>query len=115
MVKKIEYKRKIYSVDEHGFLKNPKDWDKDWAECIKRKEGIEVLTEEHWKVIKILRSSYTNTKEKEGVSFFATRIIIEKTGYSFLKISKLFPQNSTKGACRIAGLPYFKNPNIFSH
>lgn len=42
-------------LDENGLLKNPAQWNEALAREIARRHGIEVLTDEHWKVIRRLR------------------------------------------------------------
>ena len=43
-------------VDEDGFIQDPNKWDEAIAKALAESEGITELTEEHWKVIRFLRS-----------------------------------------------------------
>jgi len=61
----VEYKGKVFEVDEDGFLQAGLDgWCKEWVEYVKEQEGIQELTEEHWKVINVLQDYY----RKNGVA-----------------------------------------------
>jgi tRNA 2-thiouridine synthesizing protein E len=88
----VEYKGKVFEVDEDGFLAGGLD-----AWC---KEGIQELTEEHWKVINVLQDYY----RKNGVAPMV-RILSKVTGFPLKKIYELFPSGPGKGACKMAGLP----------
>jgi len=99
--KEVEYKGKKLIFDEDGFLQNPEVWDEDVAEYIaKTAEGIEKMTEEHWKVVKFLREYY----EKYGIAP-PIRVLCKRTGFSLSKIYELFPSGPANGACKLAGLP----------
>ena len=47
-----------YEVDEDGFLQNPEVWDRNVATDFAKAEDINLLTDEHWKVIHYLRDYY---------------------------------------------------------
>src|ERR1039458_475510 len=49
---------KQFEVDEDGFMQDPSQWDDAMARALAETEGITELTEEHWKVIRFLRSYY---------------------------------------------------------
>ncbi len=44
--------------DEDGFLMNPFDWDEDLAVQLALGDGLDELTEEHWRMIGYLREHY---------------------------------------------------------
>lgn len=97
----VEYKGKVFEVDEDGFLQGGLDaWCKEWVEYVKEQEGIQELTEEHWKVINVLQDYY----RKNGVAPMV-RILSKVTGYPLKKIYELLPSGPGKGACKMAGLP----------
>jgi len=97
----VEYKGKVFEVDEDGFLQGGLDaWCQEWVEYVKEQEGIQELTEEHWKVIKVLQDYY----RKNGVAPMV-RVLSKLTGFSLKKIYELFPSGPGKGACKMAGLP----------
>ncbi len=95
----VEYKGNQFEVDEDGFLQGFDSWNEDWVEYVKEQEGISEVTEEHWKVIKMLQDYY----EKNGIAPMV-RILSKVTGYKLKYIYELFPSGPGKGACKMAGL-----------
>ena len=89
-----------YDVDEDGFLTDPSVWNKEVATDFATTEGVETLTEDHWKVINYLRNYYLEYKIAPMV-----RMVCKETGFSRNEIYKLFPSGPAKGACKLAGLP----------
>lgn len=96
----IEYKGHKFSVDEDGFIDSFDNWNEDWVEYVKKSEGIDELTDEHWKVINVLQEYY----KKNGIAPMV-RILSKVTGYKLKYIYELFPSGPGKGACKMAGLP----------
>jgi len=96
----VEFEGHVFNVDEDGFIDDFKNWNEAWVRYVKQQEGIEELTEEHWKVIKVLQDYY----KKNGIAPMV-RILSKVTGYSLKKIYELFPSGPGKGACKMAGLP----------
>jgi tRNA 2-thiouridine synthesizing protein E len=87
-------------VDEDGFITDPNLWNEDVAAALATTEGVEELTEEHWKVMNYLRDYY----QKFGVAPMI-RKLCKETGFPLKKIYDLFPSGPAKGACKLAGLP----------
>jgi TusE/DsrC/DsvC family sulfur relay protein len=87
-------------VDEDGFIVNPEDWSEAVAAALAGGEGVDELTEEHWKVMHYLRDYY----EKFGVAPMI-RKLCKETGFPLKRIYDLFPSGPAKGACKLAGLP----------
>ena len=87
-------------VDEDGFMAEPDKWNETVAAAIATTEGVEGLTEEHWKVVNYLRDYYL----KFGVAPMI-RKLGKETGFKLNKIYELFPSGPAKGACKVAGLP----------
>ena len=58
------------------------------------------LTEEHWRVIRFLRSYYLQFNTAPMI-----RKLCKDTQTDLKKIYELFPSGPAKGACKIAGLP----------
>ena len=87
-------------VDEDGFMAAPENWSESVAAAIATTEGVEGLTEEHWKVVNYLREYYL----KFGVAPMI-RKLCKETGFKLNKIYELFPSGPAKGACKVAGLP----------
>ena len=42
-------------VDEDGFMDNPEEWNEAIATALATTEGVDDLTEEHWKLVHYLR------------------------------------------------------------
>jgi TusE/DsrC/DsvC family sulfur relay protein len=86
-------------VNEEGFMTNPNEWTKEIAAEIAREEGIDPLTEAHWKVIDFCR--------KEGLSSGnapTLRTITTGAGISTKEMFSLFPKGPAKKVSRISGL-----------
>jgi dissimilatory sulfite reductase related protein len=97
----IEEDGKKIEVNEEGFLAHPEEWNKTLAEVLARKEeGIEQLTEDHWKVIQYIRDYYNEKNLAPMV-----RKVCKNTGFKLKYIFELFPSGPAKGACKVAGLP----------
>ena len=90
---------KMISLDKNGYLSDAAQWTKEVAAEIAKEEGIDTLTDDHWKVIDFLRLD----TEKNGSSPTIRRL--NKTGGIDTKLLySLFPGGPLKKATRIAGL-----------
>jgi tRNA 2-thiouridine synthesizing protein E len=87
-------------VDEDGFMQDPDAWNKEVAAALATTEGVDALSEDHWKVVEYLRNYYTQF----GVAPMI-RKLCKETGYDLKRIYALFPSGPAKGACKVAGLP----------
>lgn len=88
-------------VDENGFITDPSLWDEEMASFLAKKhEGIESLTEDHWKVITYLNEYY----QQFGIAPLV-RKICKETEFKLKYIYELFPNGPANGACKVAGLP----------
>jgi TusE/DsrC/DsvC family sulfur relay protein len=97
----LEVGGKIYELNEEGFLQKPDEWNEDVARTLaKAEEGLEELTEDHWKVIHYIRGYYLEKKLAPMV-----RKVCKNSGFSLRYIFELFPSGPAKGACKLAGLP----------
>ena len=97
----LDVNGKKLQLNEEGFLVDPKEWDREVALALGREEeGLNELTENHWKVIEYIRSYYI---EKELAPM--VRKMCKNTGLSLKEIFSLFPSGPAKGACKLAGLP----------
>jgi len=91
---------KIYQVNALGFLINPYDWDKQFAEL----KAFELkmpdhLTEPHWQIIYYLRDYYKSN--------YAVPTIFETcraNDLTLAELERLFPDGYHRGAIKIAGL-----------
>ena len=87
-------------MDGDGFMLQPELWNDEVAAVIAKADDIENLTEDHWKVIRIIRQNY----EEKGLAPMV-RVICKETGLKLKQIYELFPLGPARGACRVAGLP----------
>lgn len=87
-------------LDEDGFIVDPEAWNEDVAKYFAGTEGINELTEEHWKLINYLRDYYKQFQIAPMI-----RKMCKETGCSLKVIYELFPSGPAKGACKLAGLP----------
>ncbi len=96
----VQYCGKTLELDEDGYLQNIDIWDIKVAEELARMEGIEELTNEHWKLITAIRLYY----ERTGMSP-RCRDILKETGFTKKDMYRLFPSGHLRGAYKLAGLP----------
>ena len=94
------YEDLTIQVDEDGFMEEPEKWDEKIAFALASTEGVNELTEEHWKLINYLRDYY----QQYGIAPMI-RKLCKETGFPLKKIYDLFPSGPAKGACKLAGLP----------
>jgi len=87
-------------VDEDGFMQEPDQWNEAVAKALATTEGVQEMTEEHWKLANYLRDYYL----KFGIAPMI-RKLCKETGFSLKKVYELYPSGPAKGACKVAGLP----------
>jgi tRNA 2-thiouridine synthesizing protein E len=86
-----------------GFLEDFSEWKEDFAHRIAQEWKIPSgLTERHKEVIGFLRDYYE--KNKNIPTVFET---CDANDMSLEELMALFPEGYRRGACRIAGLPFF--------
>ncbi len=90
---------KVVEVNEEGFLTDPSQWTPEIAVELAKEEGIEELTEAHWKIIEYCRQSAAATGKSPTL-----RNITVGTGISTKDLFALFPKGPAKKVARIAGL-----------
>ena len=90
----------VLEIDEDGFIQEPERWNKDVAEALAKTEGVDEMSDEHWKVVNYLCEYYLEF----GVAPMI-RKLCKSTGFKLKKIYELFPSGPAKGACKVAGLP----------
>jgi tRNA 2-thiouridine synthesizing protein E len=87
-------------LDKDGFMVDPGQWDDTIARAIAGEEGIEQMTEDHWKVVNYIRDYW-----KVNDLAPAVRLICTDVGLGVRQIYRLFKSGPARGACRVAGLP----------
>jgi tRNA 2-thiouridine synthesizing protein E len=96
----FEIEGRSFEVDEDGFLQDPSLWNEEVAALFAKTEGVEEMTEDHWKLIHYIRNYYMEFNIAPMV-----RKLCKDTGFKLKKIYDLFPSGPAKGACKVAGLP----------
>jgi tRNA 2-thiouridine synthesizing protein E len=87
------------ALNEEGFMTDPNEWTKEIAEVIAKQEGIETLTEDHWKIIDFCRLI-----GEESGSAPTLRQITTGTDVTTKELFKLFPKGPAKKVAKISGL-----------
>lgn len=100
IMSQIEFMGKSFEINEEGFISSFDSWSPEWTEYVKELEGIGELTEEHWRIIHMLRDYYS----KHGLAPMI-RILCRATGLRLREVYELFPSGPGNGACKMAGLP----------
>jgi TusE/DsrC/DsvC family sulfur relay protein len=87
-------------LDNDGFMIDPASWNDDIANAIASDEGIDCMSEDHWKVVKFIREYWLEHDLAPTI-----RLLCQETGLSVRQMYKLFTAGPARGACRVAGLP----------
>ena len=95
----ITIEGKDYDIDEDGFIQDPAVWNEAVALGLAKTEGVDELTEDHWKVVNYLRD-YLQYNIAPMI-----RKLCKESGFKLKEIYDLFPSGPAKGACKVAGLP----------
>jgi TusE/DsrC/DsvC family sulfur relay protein len=87
-------------VNEEGFFVHPETWTEDMVPELARRDGIDQLTNQHWQVIRFMRSQYLEKGTGPTV-----RLLGKTSGVSIKELYQLFPRGPAKVAARVAGIP----------
>lgn len=87
-------------LNEEGFFVAPETWSEELVPELARREGIEEVTDQHWKVIRFMREEYLAKGSGPTV-----RVLGKSSGVSIKELYQLFPKGPAKVAARIAGIP----------
>lgn len=90
----------VLEIDEDGFIQEPDLWNEAVAAALAKTEGVDELTEDHWKLVNYLRDYYLEF----GIAPMI-RKLCKATGFKLKEVYELFPSGPAKGACKVAGLP----------
>ena len=85
--------------NEEGYMTDPHAWTPEIAKALALQEGIEELTEAHWKIIDFCRDRATESGNSPTL-----RQITTGTGISTKELFALFPKGPAKKVSKIAGL-----------
>ncbi|WAX55771.1 TusE/DsrC/DsvC family sulfur relay protein [Jatrophihabitans cynanchi] len=94
------YAGRQVTVNDEGFFEHPQDWTEAMAPEIAASAGIDHLGEDHWRVIKFMRTQYEQTGSGPTV-----RLLGKSSGVSVKELYALFPKGPAKLAAKIAGIP----------
>lgn len=86
--------------DPDGNLANRADWNETVAKLLATEEGIDTLTERHWKVIYYMRQEFEAKGDAPSI-----RKLTKESGVDTKELYALFPKGPAKKAAKIAGLP----------
>jgi dissimilatory sulfite reductase related protein len=87
-------------LDDEGFFADPHQWTEAMAPEIAAGEGIGVLTDRHWQVVKFMRHEYESKGEAPNV-----RALAKTSAIPIKELYQLFPKGPAKLAAKIAGVP----------
>jgi TusE/DsrC/DsvC family sulfur relay protein len=87
-------------MNDEGFFEDPNQWTEAMAVELAKENGIDELTDQHWQVIKFMRSEYFEKGTGPTV-----RALGKTSGVSVKELYQLFPKGPAKLAAKIAGIP----------
>jgi TusE/DsrC/DsvC family sulfur relay protein len=87
-------------VDAEGFLTDPAQWNEDLARSIAEENGVPMLTERHWLVVRFMRNRYLATGAAPSI-----RALGKESGVPVKELYQLFPKGPAKLAAKIGGIP----------
>ncbi|GAB4162655.1 MAG: TusE/DsrC/DsvC family sulfur relay protein [Planctomycetota bacterium] len=87
-------------LDKDGFMVDPSLWNDEVAIAIAKDEGIDQMTEDHWKIARFIREYWLKNDIAPAV-----RLICTEMNVNVRQIYKLYASGPARGACRVAGLP----------
>jgi dissimilatory sulfite reductase related protein len=87
-------------LNDEGFLVDANQWTEEMAVELARREGIDPLSDQHWQVIRFMRSEYIAKGTGPTV-----RVLGKTSGVSIKELYQLFPKGPAKIAAKIAGIP----------
>jgi tRNA 2-thiouridine synthesizing protein E len=87
-------------LNEEGFLLDPSKWNEAMAVELAKREGIDPLNDQQWKVVHFMRAEY----EAKGAGP-SVRVLGKTSGVTIKELYQLFPKGPAKLAAKIAGIP----------
>lgn len=91
--------REVHLNDE-GFMTDPNEWSEEIAAFLAGQIGIDPLTEDHWKVIRFLRTDFASEGETATL-----RRVSTLAGVSTKDLYGLFPGKPARKMAYVSGLP----------
>ena len=87
-------------LNDEGFFVHPEQWTEAMAPELARRDGIDQLTEMHWKVLRFMRAEYFEKGTGPTV-----RVLGKTSGVTVKELYELFPKGPAKLAAKIGGIP----------
>jgi dissimilatory sulfite reductase related protein len=87
-------------VNDEGFFVDPGQWSAEMAPELAATVGVDQLTEDHWRVIRLMRSEY----DEKGTGP-TVRALGKASGLPIKQLYQLFPKGPAKTAAKVAGIP----------
>jgi dissimilatory sulfite reductase related protein len=87
-------------VDAEGFLTDAAQWNEQIARAIAAENGVPVLTDRHWLVVRFMRRRYLDTGSAPSI-----RSLGKESGVPVKELYELFPKGPAKLAAKIGGIP----------
>lgn len=102
----IEFNGQEIETKGNGYLANAEDWSEALANHMASLEEL-TLTDPHWDVISYLRDEYFNNNSTQPNTRTIVKAMSDKWGREVdqKELYELFPNDPSKQAGRIAGLP----------
>jgi TusE/DsrC/DsvC family sulfur relay protein len=88
------------ALDAEGFMTDPSQWNEEIAAVLARQIGIDPLTEEHWKVLRFLRTDFAAQGETATL-----RRVSTVAGIATKDLYSLFAGKPARKMAYVAGLP----------
>ena len=88
------------SVNDEGFFEDPDQWTRAMAPEIARREGIDELSDRHWRVLEFMRDEYQTKGTGPTV-----RVLGKASGVTIKELYQLVPKGPAKVAAKVAGIP----------
>ena len=88
------------TVDDEGFMTEYDEWNEEVGRELATMIGIDEMTEEHWAVVRFLRSDFAEEGETPTL-----RRVSTVGGIPTKQLFVLFPKKPAKKMAYIAGLP----------
>jgi tRNA 2-thiouridine synthesizing protein E len=113
IVTHLKLAHSVVDIDEAGYLRDPADWSREFAEHVARAEGIDA-TETHWQIVAFMRDYLDEhgiaPDSRFTIKFLAKIKELDKTT-ARRKLFEIFPYGYVKQACKMAGM---KQPRAWS-
>lgn len=99
----FEFRNRSYAVDEYGFLKDPGEWDVNYAEGMAVEMGMpDGLQPTHMDILSFIRKSAAEEGRCPTIQKVCSRYNLKTADFK-----RLLPAGYQRGACKLAGLTSF--------